>query len=279
MMDSASTLTVTVLGSGSSGGIPEIDRGWGACDPNEPKNRRLRASILVQSPSTTVLVDTSPDLRDQMLATETRHIDGLVYTHAHADHLHGIDDIRGLNKAMNAPIPAYADQATFDQINTRFGYALKPIPADSSFYFKPTLEMTVIAAGQTFHVGDIAIEAFDQNHGFSRTLGYRFGGFAYSTDLVAMPEAADTVLADLDTWYIGVFTDRPHRTHVHVEAALDWIERVRPRRAILGHLGPDLCYRQLSKTLPEGVEAAFDGLTFQAPARSKRHTGTSTTAA
>jgi len=256
------TLTVTVLGSGSSSGTPMAGLGWGKCDPNEPRNRRLRASILLRTNNTTALVDTSPDLRQQLLNADVSHLDAVLYTHAHADHLHGIDDLRSINRAMDAPIKGYADAATLKQIDQRFGYVIQPLSECATHYYKPTLDMTVIEAGETFAVGDIPVATFDQDHGFSRTLGYRFGAFAYTTDVCEMPEVGFDVLARVDTWYIGVFTDTPHATHVHVDKALGWIERVRPRRAILGHLGPDLCYRDLSASLPDGVEAAFDGMCF-----------------
>lgn len=259
-------MRLTIMGAGSSGGVPVPGTGWGACDPENPLNRRLRPSVLVEHGETTVLVDTSPDLRQQLLNSAVERIDAVIYTHAHADHLHGIDDLRGLNKAMNAPIEAYADAATLTQIGDRFGYALAPLPDGATHYFKPTLNAHEITAGDTVEISGLSIETFDQDHGFSRTLGLRFGSIAYSTDLVEMTNQGFDAVAGVHTWIIGVFTDKPHLTHVHVEKALGWIERVKPSRAVLTHLGPDLDYGKLSASLPAGVEAAFDGLVIEAPA-------------
>lgn len=258
-------MRLTILGAGSSGGVPVPGIGWGACDPNNPLNNRLRPSILVENGDTKILVDTSPDLRQQLLNYEIEHVDAVIYTHAHADHLHGIDDLRGLNKAMNEPIDAYGDAPTLAQIGERFSYALAPLPDGATHYFKPTLNAHEITAGDTVEVGNLRVATFDQDHGFSRTLGLRFGGVAYSTDLVEMTDSGFDALAGIHTWVIGVFTDKPHRTHVHVDKALEWIDRAKPRRAVLTHLGPDLDYEKLSASLPEGVEAAFDGMVIEVP--------------
>lgn len=238
-----------------------VGLGWGNCDPNNLKNVRLRSSLLIETMGKTILVDTSPDLRAQLLAANVTHIDAVIYTHAHADHLHGIDDLRGINRAMSSPIPIYTDQTTLGEIEKRFAYALKPLPDDNKhFYFKPTLEAHPIVAGDTFDICGISVTCFDQDHGRSRTLGLRIGDFGYTTDLVNLPEAGFDVLAGIDTWVIGVFGPRPHATHVHVDAALEWIERVGPRQAVMTHLGPDLDYEVLQNLLPNFVRAAFDGL-------------------
>ena len=235
--------------------------GWGKCDPTNPKNVRLRSSLLVEVAGKTILIDTSPDLRAQLLAANVTHIDAVIYTHAHADHLHGIDDLRGINRAMSAPIQMYADQTTLSEIEKRFAYALRPLPDDNTnFYFKPTLEAHTIHAGETFDVCGVSVTCFDQDHGRSRTLGFRIGKFAYTTDLVILPEAGFDVISGVDTWVLGVFGPRPHATHVHVDLALEWIERVAPRHAVMTHLGPDLDYSALENSLPNSVNAAFDGL-------------------
>lgn len=259
-------MRVTVLGAGSSGGVPVAGTGWGKCDPVNPKNQRLRPSLLIETQGKTILIDTSPDLRAQLLAANVTHIDAVLYTHAHADHLHGIDDLRGINRAMSAPIPAYGDASTLSEIEKRFAYALRPLPEDApNFYFKPTLVAHQIAAGDVFDVCGVSVSCFDQDHGRSRTLGFRIGSFAYSTDLVELPEAGFDVLGGIDAWVVGVFTDRVHPTHVHVEKALGWIDRVAPRQAVLSHLGPDLDYDVLSKLLPDHVDAAYDGFQFSLP--------------
>ncbi|MGE4562240.1 MAG: MBL fold metallo-hydrolase [Rhodospirillales bacterium] len=257
-------MRATILGSGSSGGVPVVGIGWGACDPGNPKNRRMRPSILIESGDTTVLVDTSPDLRQQLLDANVRRLDAVVYTHSHADHLHGIDDLRGINRAMNAPINAYGDANTLKHIADRFGYTLTPLPGDNVTYFKPTLNVHEIMAGNSFDINCLTVDVFDQDHGYSRTLGLRFGPIGYSTDLVEMTNQGYDALAGVDTWIVGVFTDKPHKTHVHLAKALKWIERLKPRRAVLTHLGPDLDYEEVLKLVPDGVEAAFDGMVVEA---------------
>ncbi len=261
-------MRITVLGSGSSGGVPMVGTGWGKCDPSNPKNRRTRPSLLIETEGKVILIDTSPDLRAQLLAAHVTHIDAVLYTHAHADHLHGIDDLRGINRVMDAPLAMYTDQTTLDQIEDRFAYALAPLPESANgYYYKPTLEAHVIAAGDTFEVSGVSVTCFDQDHGRSRTLGFRIGKFAYSTDVVNMPEPAFDVLAGVDVWVVGVFTDRVHPTHVHVEKALGWIERVAPSRAVMTHLGPDLDFDLLENSLPNSVDVAFDGLQISLPDR------------
>jgi len=253
-------MKVTILGSGPSSGVPTIHDGWGSCDPDNLKNRRLRPSILIESSDTVVLIDTSPDLRQQLLNTGVRHIDSVLYTHAHADHLHGIDDLRGINRAMNAEIPIYADANTLKAINQRFEYTLTPLAPNSKFYYKPVLRPNEIAPGDHFSIGNVKFLAIDQDHGHSRTLGYRFGPMALTTDLMSMPEKSFAALAGVEIWIIGVFSFKPHLTHVHVDLALEWIDRVKPRRAILTHLGSTIDYVKSSEYLPDGVEPAYDGM-------------------
>jgi len=256
-------MKVTILGSGPSSGVPTIHDGWGDCDPENQRNRRLRPSILLENDDTTVLVDTSPDLRQQMLNTGTQRLDAVLYTHGHADHLHGIDDLRGINKFIDAPLPIYADATTLNTIETRFEYTTTPLAPGADVYYKPVLRMNKIAPGDAFSVGSLDFRAFDQSHGYSRTIGYRSGDFAYTTDLLELPEASFKALEGTRTWIIGVFSWKPHQTHVHVDLALQWIERIKPERAILAHLGPTIDYDQLNAYVPTGVEAAFDGMEIE----------------
>lgn len=254
----------TILGCGPSGGVPTIADGWGACDPKNPKNRRLRPSILVEEGDTRVLVDTSPDLRQQLLNAGVRRLDAVLYTHAHADHLHGVDDLRGINRAMQAALPVYADAATEAILKQRFEYVTTPLADGVELYYKPVLDLRRIAPGDCFTVGGMEIVAYDQDHGYSRTIGYRFGPLAYSTDLLDLPQASFDALAGVHTWIVGTFALQPHVTHAHVDKALGWIERVRPARAVLTHLGPAIDHGALTASLPKGVEAAFDGLAVEA---------------
>jgi phosphoribosyl 1,2-cyclic phosphate phosphodiesterase len=251
---------VTLLGCGGSGGVPQIGNRWGACDPTNPKNRRRRCSVLVESGETILLIDTSPDCRAQLLDANVQRLDGVVYTHAHADHLHGIDELRGINRLMRRAVPIWADAGTLKQIETRFGYALKPLEPGSSFY-KPTLEPHEIQG--PFRVGELEIVPFEQDHGFSTTLGFRIGGFGYSTDVVELDEKAFEILAGVELWIVDCLRREPHTTHSHLEKTLRWIERVKPRRAILTHMDPVLDYETLRAELPDGVEPGYDGLVVE----------------
>lgn len=253
-------LKVRILGSGASGGTPTIDRGWGKCDPENPKNRRTRPSILVESEGTRILVDTSPDLRWQLLDAGVSTVTALVYTHAHADHVHGIDDLRAVNRALDAPLDVYSDRATLDTIRKRFPYVFEPLSEGATFYYKPSLVPHLVRGGDSWAIGRIQVTAFEQHHGFSKTLGLRFGSVGYTTDVVDMSEEAFSLLRGIDTWIIGTLTDRAHPTHCDVDKALDWIRRIKPRQAVLSHLGETLDYATLAARLPNGVEPAYDGM-------------------
>ena len=253
-------MKVTVLGSGSSAGTPSVEAGWGQCDPCNPKNRRTRPSILVEDQNKTVLVDTSPDLREQLLRHDIKHLDAVLYTHAHSDHLHGIDDLRGINRQMKAAISMFADAQTLNSIRKRFGYVLEPLAPDAPVYYKATLEPTEIAHGQTFDAGGLDVTAIEQDHAYVNTLVFRFGDFAYSTDLIAMHEDAFDMLAGVKVWMLGTFDARPHPTHLDVDRALEWCERIRPERAYLTHLSFNLDYGTLQGRLPDHVFVAYDGL-------------------
>ncbi|MBT3237689.1 MAG: MBL fold metallo-hydrolase [Rhodospirillaceae bacterium] len=253
-------MKVTILGCGGSSGTPAVGYGWGGCNPENPKNRRLRPSILVEHGDTTILVDTSPDLRQQLLNADISRLDAVLLTHFHADHLHGIDDLRPINRAMNATLDLYADVATIEAVNQRFGYVFEPLAENATMYYKPTLVPETIGDGDRLSIGGIDIDVFVQEHGYCQTLGFRFGDIAYSTDVVELPDHAFQVLDGVHTWIIGTLVDKPHETHAHVDKALQWIERVRPKRAVLTHLGLGLDYDELSERLPDSVEAAYDGL-------------------
>ncbi len=252
-------MRVTILGSGSAAGVPSVSGGWGKCDPRNPKNRRSRASILVEEGPTTILVDTSPDLRDQMLAANLRRVDAVLYTHAHADHLHGIDELRELTRINKAPVDAYATVETIAQMEARFGYVFKGIPPGAP-YFRPWLAPHAISNFERFAVGSIPIQAMPQDHGFSETIGFRFGELAYSTDVVRMPAESMAVLKGVKVWILGVLSDIPYPTHVHVAQALEWVAEIKPERTIITHMSNALDYADLSARVPAGVSVAYDGL-------------------
>lgn len=264
-----SVLEFTILGSGSSGGVPRSDGAWGACDPAHPRNRRSRCSLLVRRKGqgaeneTSVIVDTAPELRQQAVAAGVRRLDAVLFTHDHADQTHGIDDIRPFFQRQRQVIDCHMDEATRRSLTRRFDYVFEThggYPAIA----RPRL---IPPHGQAWRVdgpsGAIPVVTFDQDHGGVRSVGYRFGGVAYSPDVVGLDDAAFAALADLDVWIVDALRDTPHPTHATVEQALAWIERVRPKRAILTDLHIDLDYEALSARLPAGVEAAYDGMRFE----------------
>ncbi len=256
-------LHITLLGTGGSAGVPLIggangEGEWGACDPSEPRNRRSRSSILISADSGTMLVDTSPDMRTQLLACRVRGADAILYTHAHADHVTGIDDVRILNRIAGRPLEAFASQATLDELQRRFDYAFRPW--QPPHFFRPVIEPHRVSSGETVSIAGMDVRLFDQDHGFVHTLGLRIGGFGYSTDVVELDEAAFAALAGLDTWVVGCFQrDAPHRTHAWLDRIYEWTQRLRPRRTILTHMGMDMDYAWLSANLPPGIEPGFDG--------------------
>lgn len=262
-------LEVTVLGCGSSGGVPRSDGNWGVCDPAEPKNRRTRCSLLLrrkgQGDETTVLIDTSPDFREQAIAARIRRLDAVLFTHDHADQAHGIDDVRAFFLRQRARIPAWMDAATRAALTTRFRYIFE----NSNGYPAILEAIDLPRHGDAFAVsgpsGDIPATTFDQEHGNIRCVGYRCGPVAYSPDVNGMPETAFEALKGVDTWIIDALRYTPHPTHAHLERTLDWIARVRPRRAILTNMHIDMDYNALCAQLPTGVEPAWDGMTVELP--------------
>jgi phosphoribosyl 1,2-cyclic phosphate phosphodiesterase len=261
-------MKVTILGCGASTGVPAIGPNWGRCDPADPRNRRRRASVLVEiprsSPATSVmiLIDTSPDLREQLIDARVARLDAVLMTHAHADHLHGIDDLRSLNRLMRAPIPLWADGKTLMEIGHRFGYVLEP-PVEPGRYYKPCLVPHEI--DRPFAINGIEVVPFAQDHGFRTTLGFRIGPMAYSTDVTELDDNAFAALAGVELWIVDCMRRAPHPTHSHLDKTLSWIARVRPRRAVLTHMDQSLDYRELSTELPAGVEPGQDGLVIALP--------------
>lgn len=257
-----------ILGCGSSTGVPRVGPDgpdWGACDPSNPKNRRTRSSLLIETDGVVILIDTSPDLREQLLAARCGRIDAVLYTHDHADQIHGIDDLRSIAYFERRRIPVYADAITFQTLHTRFGYCFET-PAGSSY--PAILDGRIIAepfapfAIPGRNGASATVTPFAQEHGSIRSLGFRIGDFAYSADVSALDEPAFGTLAGVDTWVVDALRDTPHPTHSHVAQSLEWIARIRPRRAVLTNMHIDLDYAVLSKRLPPGVVAAHDGFVF-----------------
>ena len=260
------TLTFTILGCGSSMGVPRAALGWGACDPNNPKNRRRRCSLLVErsdgdSGCTSVLVDTSPDLREQLLAADVHALDAVVYTHAHADHSHGIDDLRPLFIRARKRVDVYLDDATARELTKKFGYCFETPPGSE---YPAIVQGHRAIAGEPISVngagGTILVLPVLQQHGDIHSLGYRFGGLGYSCDINGLPEASLETFTGLDIWVLDALRYAPHPSHFALEDALRWIERLKPKRAILTNLHSDLDYDELRGKLPAHVEPAYDGL-------------------
>jgi phosphoribosyl 1,2-cyclic phosphate phosphodiesterase len=260
------TIRFTILGCGSSMGVPRVALGWGACNPNNPKNRRRRCSLLVErfgssGKKTTVLVDCSPDLREQLLGAEIDNLDAVLITHDHADHTHGIDDLRGLFVRNRRPLDVYMDEAHGEIVQRRFNYIFHrqlgsgyPAMASARRLVAGT-ELTINGQG-----GAISVLPVLQEHGDIASLGFRFGDVAYSCDVKALPPASITALAGLDVWIVDALRIAPHPSHMNLAEALVWIERLRPKRAILTHLHTVLDYEALRAQLPANVEPAYDGL-------------------
>jgi phosphoribosyl 1,2-cyclic phosphate phosphodiesterase len=261
-------MKVTILGCGGSGGVPLAAREpggfWGACDPANPKNRRRRVSILVEEGATALLVDTSPDLRLQILDHAITRLDAVLFTHAHGDHCHGIDDLRALSYSQGGPIDAFMDATTRDRLTRRFGYIFASARNPDSLYPPLLTDRTVDVSEGPFRVGVIDVVPFVQGHGPGETtLGYRFGPAAYSTDLVSLDEAAFAALAGVKLWVVDCLRFRPHPTHTHFDQTMEWIARVKPARAILTHMNHEVDYAELAARCPPGVEPGYDGLVVE----------------
>jgi len=262
-------LEVTILGSGSSGGVPRADGNWGACDPADPRNSRTRCSMMIRRPSgegperwTTVIVDTAPEFRLQTAAAGARRLDALLMTHDHADQSHGIDDIRAFAMHQRARIPVYVDPPTAETMLRRFGYVFlgeKGYPAIADTVLIPPHGVAWQVDGPS---GAIPVVTFDQDHGEVRSVGYRFGPIAYSSDVLDLDDAAFEAMAGVELWIVDALRYTPHPTHAHVERTLGWIEQLQPRHAILTNLHIDLDFEELTSRLPRGVSAAYDGMRF-----------------
>lgn len=255
-------MRITILGCGTSSGVPRIGGpdgagNWGLCDPANPKNRRRRVSVLVEAAGQTVLIDCGPDCREQLLSARVSHLDAVIITHDHADHAHGIDDLRQLFHAMRRPVDVWASPATFAVLKTRFDYVFQgavgyPATCTAHDFTGPV------------QLADLRITPFPQLHGDIESTGIRFDhagkSFAYSTDVKAFDDRADLALAGLDLWVVDALRREPHPTHSHLEQTLDWVSRYRPGRAVLTHMDQTMDYATLAEELPGGVEPGFDGL-------------------
>lgn len=258
-------MKVRLLGTGGSAGVPVLSGQpggeWGACNPADPRNRRTRTGALVQVAGRVILIDAGPDLRAQLLAAGLSRLDAVLFTHAHADHIGGIDELRAANRIMGAPIPAFGDATTLATLEQRFAYAFRP--HNGGWFSRPALEAREVVPGTWFEAAGIPVLPILQDHGFGPSLGFRIGDFGYSTDALLLDDAAFAALRGVELWVVGCFRRTPHPTHAHLERVIDWIARLGPRRAFLTQMGEDLDYAATLSALPAGAAPGHDGLELE----------------
>ena len=257
-------MRVVVLGCGGSAGVPMLGGpdgagDWGRCDPDEPRNNRTRSSIVIESADgRRLLVDTSPDLRFQLLRIGLGRVDAIFYTHAHADHVAGLDEVRGLNRVVDRPIEAYGTQPVLREMMERFAYAFRPWSPPG--FYRPVIVPRQVVPGETVEVAGLELRLFEQLHGRSTTLGFRIGDFAYSTDVVALDDAAMRILHGTKCWLVGCFQPAPHPAHADLALVQRWARKRGVERTVLTHMGVEMDWRWLGSTLPPGFEPAHDGM-------------------
>ena len=262
-------LRVTLLGTGPSQGVPAVggpdgNGHWGECDPAEPRNRRMRTSALVEAADgRALLLDAGPDVRVQLLAARVTRLDGLLVTHAHADHIAGLDELRAVNRSMGAVLPLYASATTLAELKARFAYAFQE---PTSFFYRPVLDGQVVLPGTRVRLAGLECELLDMDHGATRSLGLRIGHFAYTTDVIRMPAESLARLHGLDTWVVSCMQPGDQNpVHAGLDQILAWRDEIQPRRTVLTHLGDRMDFARISAQLPAGVELGFDGQILEVP--------------
>lgn len=250
-------MKLRLLGAGTSSGVPRIGNDWGDCDPAEPRNRRMRASLLVEAGDTRLLIDTSPDLREQLLAADVATVDAVIWTHDHADHTHGIDDVRQIFHALGRPVPGFARPGTKASIERKFGYV-----THGNDGYPPTIELKELPNSQVF--GELHCHVGDQPHGSIASAGLRFEhdgkAAGYATDFNVMTPAMRTLYLDLDVWIVDALRRRPHPSHPTLDQVIAWAGELRPKRTVLMHMDQSMDYATLRATLPAGIEPGYDGM-------------------
>lgn len=256
-------MKVTILGCGSSAGVPLIGCDCGICTGGNPKNNRTRVSVLVETGGKNILIDSSPDLRQQALREKINRIDVVLYTHNHADHTNGLDELRTFNYLSGESIPVYGDSHTLKSLEKRFHYAFLEKP-DNAWY-RPSLVPNVVVDKPvgSFSAAGVEIGYYELGHGKSKTYGYRIGNFAYSTDCDHISDEAFEALKGLDVWIVDCLRYEPSYSHAHLDLTLSWIARARPKRAILTHMNHEMDYQTLKASLPDGIEPGYDGLKLE----------------
>ncbi|MGJ8528318.1 MBL fold metallo-hydrolase [Maritalea sp.] len=269
MMGEKQSIEVTILGCGSSGGVPRVGGNWGDCDPKNPKNRRRRCSLLIRAnrsttEQTTVLIDTGCDIREQLLEAGVTGVDAVFYTHDHADHTHGIDDLRVLALNEQKRVEVYANKPTLDRLKTAFSYCFQA-PQGSSY--PPILNANEISDGQVITIdgdgGPLDFHVFNQQHGNIVSLGFRVANLAYSCDVSDFPKSSHKHLKDLDVWIVDALRRTPHPSHLSFGETLSWIEKMQPKEAYLTNMHIDLDYETVQAETPDHIMPAFDGLTIK----------------
>jgi len=254
---------IRLLGTGPSQGVPQLggenEAGdWGACDPAEPRNRRSRTSALIEAADgTRILIDAGPDIRAQLLAAGVARIDHVIITHAHADHIMGLDELRAINRFTGRALPLHAMPETLADLTARFAYAFQP---PTPGFFRPSLTAHPAQPGELLTLGGLEIRLIEQDHQVMRTLGLRIGGFAYCTDLVRLPPASIAALTGIEGWVCGCFSNRPHPVHAHLDLVREWAVALGASRTVLTHMSNGLDYATLRRTLADGLEPGFDGM-------------------
>lgn len=257
------TTRVRLLGTGPSQGVPNLGGAdeageWGACDPADPRNRRQRSSALITAEDgTRLLIDPGPDIRAQLLAARVARLDAVLVTHSHADHVLGLDEMRAVNRVIGRELPLLATAETLQSLRARFDYCFMP---PTRGFYRPSLAAEAVAPGETLTIGGLRLTLFEQDHHVTTTLGVRVGTFAYSTDVVRLPEASLAALAGIGTWVVDCFQRQPHPVHANLDRVLEWVALLRPRRTILTHMSNDLDHASLAACLPPGIEPGVDGL-------------------
>ena len=265
-----SKIKITILGCGPSVGVPVMNctngAEWGACNPQNPKNFRTRASIAIEHNSKSVIIDTSPDLRQQLLHNPISPVEAVLYTHAHADHAHGIDDVRPLfffDNNKECSIPIYSNKETIAELENKFSYLFERKKYSSLRLAAPILQSNILTPPTLFNLIDLEVIPFNQNHTTSTTIGYRIGDIAYSTDVKTLDDEAFKILEGVKVWIVDCLCYKESKTHSHLDQTLDWIKQVKPDRAILTHMKNTIDYDALKNNLPISIEPAYDGMVIE----------------
>ena len=256
-------MKVTILGCGPSQGVPVIGNRWGDCDPENPKNRRTRPSILIEDHGTSILVDTSPDIRGQLLDNDIRHVDAVLFTHLHYDHIGGIGELRTLSFLAKRRIDVYGTAFTLDTLKSNWSYLFAADASDDANFYKPVAEAHPFEYDTPFDAHGVEILPFEMDHGICDTAGFRVGDFAYSTDVAELDDNAFGALQGIDTWIVDCLREEPHPTHAHFDRTLEWIDRVKPRRAVFTHMNFQTDYDAITAMCPDGVEPGYDGMVLE----------------